>query len=48
MKLKNLVGVKTRNNVKLTEAVLAEYSEQQRQRNQTSYDAQEMLILMIY
>ena len=34
-------GKKTRNNVKLTEAVLAEYSEQQRQRNQTSYDAQE-------
>ncbi|EMG48503.1 PGA2 Processing of GAS1 and ALP protein 2 [Candida maltosa Xu316] len=34
-------GKKTRNNVKLTEAVLQEYAAQQRQRNQSAYDAQE-------
>lgn len=34
-------GKKTRKNVKLTEIILQEYAAEQRQRNQTSYDAQE-------
>ncbi|MCP8716283.1 MAG: hypothetical protein M5E90_02570 [Asgard group archaeon] len=34
-------GKKTRQNVKLTEALLEEYVAEQRQRKQTAYDAQE-------